>query len=84
MILIIVDDNYIVLWDSKSEKILWDSDLSRYINGNIEFNYAEFSQDGEKITFWANDSSCHLYTLTVETVSGEFIDCSREYFQDFP
>lgn len=83
MMLIIVDNNYIVLCNNKSQKILWDSDLSQYVDSNIEFDYAEFSQDGEKITFWANDGRSHLYALTVEAVSGKFIDYSHEVSHDF-
>lgn len=82
-ILIIFDDNYVLLWDNISEEILWDDYISRYIDNHIEFDYAKFSQDGEKIIFWANDGRCHLYTIIVEAVSGRFIDYSREFFHDF-
>lgn len=82
-ILIILDDNYVLLWDNISEKILWDDDISRYTDNYIEFDYAEFLHDGEKNIFWANEDHCHLYTIIVEAVSGRFIDYSREFFHDF-
>lgn len=82
-LLIILDNNYVLLWDNISEKILWDDDISRYTDGYIEFDYAEFSQDGEEIIFLANDGRCRLYTLIVEAVSGIFIGYSREFSHDF-
>lgn len=80
---IALNDNYVLLWDNVSEKILWDDDISRYTDGYIEFDYAKFSQNGEKIIFWENDGRCHLYTLIVEAVSGRFIGYSHELFHNF-
>lgn len=72
LILIISDDNYILLWDNVSEKILWNLDLSEYAEYCQYFDYAEFSADGNKIDLYAG-CGINIYKVTIDSYSGYVI-----------
>ncbi|MDE5854470.1 MAG: hypothetical protein K2H19_05345 [Ruminococcus sp.] len=61
-----------MLWDNVSEKILWDLDLSEYVEYCKYFDYAEFSADGNKIDLYA-DCGIDIYKVTVDFYSGYVI-----------
>lgn len=71
-ILIILDNNYVLLWDNKSKRILWDLDLSEYATHIQILDYAKFSEDGNKIDLYAG---CYpdIRKVTVESYSGQVI-----------
>ena len=78
-ILIILNDNYILLWDNKADKILWDMNLSKYVERGGIFDYADFSADGNKIELY---KCCGIskYKVTVDSHSGQIIGYE---FEDF-
>lgn len=81
-ILIILNNNYILLWDNKTDKILWDMDLSEYAEYNSVFEYADFSADGKKIELLT--SGClDKYRVTVDSHSGKVIGYGHEEFFEY-
>lgn len=76
-ILIILDNNYILLWDNKSKRILWDLDLSEYAKDIQVFDYAKFSANGNKIYLYGG---CYPYTrkVTIESYNGQVIGYEQE------
>lgn len=82
LILIILYDNYILLWDNKTDKILWDIDLSEYAEYNSAFEYADFSADGKKIELLT--SGClDKCKVTVDSYSGKIMGYEYEEFFEY-
>lgn len=69
-ILIILNNNYVLLWDNISEKILWDLELSEYAKNIHDFDYAEFSADENKIYLYAG-YGLDICKVTVDSYIGQ-------------
>ena len=81
-ILIILDNNYILLWDNKTDRILWDMDLSEYAGHISDFDYADFSADGKKIEL-RTSGGIDKYKVTVDSHSGKVIGYEYEKFFEY-
>lgn len=81
-ILIIIDNNYVILWSVRQQKIVRDYNLSEYAENNIDFNYAEFSPEGQYIIFRAyNGYNMKIYELKIEMFTGKIISYNSENIQ---
>lgn len=76
-ILIILNINYVFLWDNISGKILWDLDLSKYDENIYTYDHAEFSADGNKIVLYAG-YGIYMCKVTVDSYSGQVIGYGHE------
>ncbi len=76
-ILIILDNNYILFWDNESKRILWDLDLSEYAKNIHDFDYAEFSADGNKI-YLCGGCYPDIRKVTVDVDIGQVIGYRHE------
>lgn len=85
-ILIVLNNNYILLWDNRTDRLLWDLDLSKYAGHGIGkiFECASFSVDGNKIELYAGCFG-DVCKVTVDSYSGQVIEyeCQKSYKYDF-
>lgn len=81
-ILIILNNNYILLWDNRADRILWDMDLSEYAGHGSAFDYADFSADGNKIELLTN-GGIDKCKVTVDSNSGQVIGYGYEKFFEY-
>lgn len=72
-LVVLLDNNYVLLWDCLNCSILWNNDLSAYAEDNIRFEYAEFSCDGTQVIFAANNGYAQVQLCRVDTVTGKII-----------
>ncbi len=82
LILIILDNNYVLLWDNVSEKILWDLNLSEYAEYCKYFDYAEFSADENKINLYAC-CGLDMYKVTVDSYNGQVIGYGQKRVYEY-
>ncbi|MGN0676514.1 MAG: hypothetical protein ACI4K5_02065, partial [Ruminococcus sp.] len=78
-ILIIIENNYVILWNVHQEKIIWDYDFSKYAGNSNNFDYAEFSPDEKYIILHTyNGFDMKTYELKIETFTGKVISSDSE------
>ncbi|MDD7185815.1 MAG: hypothetical protein PUH54_09140 [Oscillospiraceae bacterium] len=78
-ILIIIENNYVILWNVHQEKIIWDYDFSKYAENSNGFDYAEFSPEGKYIMLRKyNGFDMKTYELKIETFTGKVISFNSE------